>query len=842
MALTKRAVLERLVSSELRALAGGRVPARVARRRDAIVGVLASARDVKLADIIATLSAKRLGELHEDLGLGKAPPRRAAIAALLGRVRPSKRRARPADPVALIRACFRSIRRLEPVRGCPGYWVADDGRVVSLLRVEPHIMRRLYTGRHRYAFVDLRGSGGSRRISVPRLVLSTFAGPPSPETAVARHLNGGRRDCRIENLAWLPREVLQNDVVQPSRRKRVTDTASSEAIARVRRRFPDVREMHSVPGQPSYVVDDEGNVYSQWSRGVRRIMGLRDPFDTLTLTGPDGSVERRTRSVIVATAFRGPPPSPAHVAVHRDGDRSNFRADNIDWGRRSRSIDKAPPATDDEVRAIRFLAERGESKARIARAFERSLMSVRGITSGRAYRDVPNGDGASVLDALSAARRERVFLETMAGAALRPEERSRREVEAVLRTVGDGARIAQAPGLPAAYFVTDLGQVVSLRGWPLRPPRLLSTRGGSVKIHDGGELRVSVAQLVFEAFLGERPERVRHLDGDPDNNRASNLAWSARAQRKEDSWRPGDERVQACFPDAGELAPIPGAPLYYVSKPGRVYSAIHARAREIRGTDTPHGRVVTLQGFAGERVVRLLSHLVARAFVANPRRHRIVVHCDGDGSNNRAENLAWARAAERHPIAPPTWPESEAIARIRAEFPSAGVIRRLVAVPGYFVDDRGNVYSVLSGTPRRLRGSRGYSVELPGGGPKRVSAPIAQLVASVFLPRPRALNAVVRHKNGDASDNRAENLFWAPRGSGSRGSSRELDADVVRAVRVLAKQGVRYDDLGRALGVTGSMAGMVARRKSYRDVDDRPFDPTRLPDTLRRLFLAARRA
>jgi hypothetical protein len=46
---------------------------------------------------------------------------------------------------------------------------------------------------------------------------------------------------------------------------------------------------------------------------------------------------------------------------------------------------------------------------------------------------------------------------------------------------------------------------------------------------------------VLEAFIGPRPENceVRHLDGDPSNNRLDNLAWGTKAENQADKVRHG---------------------------------------------------------------------------------------------------------------------------------------------------------------------------------------------------------------------------------------------------------------------------------------------------------------
>lgn len=51
----------------------------------------------------------------------------------------------------------------------------------------------------------------------------------------------------------------------------------------------------------------------------------------------------------------------------------------------------------------------------------------------------------------------------------------------------------------------------------------------------------TIHQLVTEAFVGPRPtgSEVRHLDGNPANNRASNLAWGTRRENMADARRHG---------------------------------------------------------------------------------------------------------------------------------------------------------------------------------------------------------------------------------------------------------------------------------------------------------------
>jgi hypothetical protein len=64
---------------------------------------------------------------------------------------------------------------------------------------------------------------------------------------------------------------------------------------------------------------------------------------------------------------------------------------------------------------------------------------------------------------------------------------------------------------------------------------------------------VGVHQLVADAFLGGRPSvqhQVRHLDGNPANNCASNLAWGTAAENAADRLRHGRYERGARHPNA----------------------------------------------------------------------------------------------------------------------------------------------------------------------------------------------------------------------------------------------------------------------------------------------------
>lgn len=120
------------------------------------------------------------------------------------------------------------------------------------------------------------------------------------------------------------------------------------------------------------------------------------------------------------------------------------------------------------------------------------------------------------------------------------------------------------PGFEGCYQVSDEGRVRSLdrivysdRGkgpvpWRIKGKVLAPGKIGSVRnskrylaVHlslDGAIFPRTLHSLVMEAFVGPRPDgqEIRHLDGDPENFRLSNLAYGTKEENDADKRRHGN--------------------------------------------------------------------------------------------------------------------------------------------------------------------------------------------------------------------------------------------------------------------------------------------------------------
>lgn len=111
-------------------------------------------------------------------------------------------------------------------------------------------------------------------------------------------------------------------------------------------------------------------------------------------------------------------------------------------------------------------------------------------------------------------------------------------------------------GFEGLYVVSNTGRVRSLPrsgtrrdrmygGHDLKPARQISGHLAVSLSHDNQGHTQSVHVLVCEAFHGPRPEgsEVRHLNGNPADNRALNLVWGTRSENELDKVRHGTHHL-----------------------------------------------------------------------------------------------------------------------------------------------------------------------------------------------------------------------------------------------------------------------------------------------------------
>lgn len=112
--------------------------------------------------------------------------------------------------------------QFRPIEGYAGYFISDQGRVMSTRRKSgPHILSQRST-KSGYREVMISVKCNLVTLYVARLVLAAFEGyPADPWLCYAHHLNGDMSDCRLENLEWIVCETTDEYDPNVSKRRGV---------------------------------------------------------------------------------------------------------------------------------------------------------------------------------------------------------------------------------------------------------------------------------------------------------------------------------------------------------------------------------------------------------------------------------------------------------------------------------------------------------------------------------------------------------------------------------------------------------------------------------------------
>lgn len=154
-------------------------------------------------------------------------------------------------------------------------------------------------------------------------------------------------------------------------------------------------------------------------------------------------------------------------------------------------------------------------------------------------------------------------------------------------------------------------------------------------------------------------------------------------------------------------------------------------------------------------------------------------------------------------------------------------------VPGfsnYSVDELGNVYNTVRNVQLRLHDANGYlQARLINDAGKRINTGAHRVVAMTWVG-PIPTGYWVNHKNGNRSDNRAENLeITTPQAnhihardvlqrkyiSSTQCKSRKLAPESIDAIKALRTLGWTHRQIGKAMQVSGTCIGLILRGESW---------------------------
>lgn len=259
---------------------------------------------------------------------------------------------------------------------------------------------------------------------------------------------------------------------------------------------------------------------------------------------------------LVIYAFGDEQPSPEHVIMHIDGDNSNNNIDNLRWAtmkevtQQAIELGKKKPVTQEKRKR---LSEQIKQKWESEEYRKNQVEQTKQLWADPEYK-------ARVSKAISDGWKRR-----------REEKERLKALEPIPAPyhVPDlpGEEWRDCKGFEGHYAVSNYGRVKSLDRilphknygtWHIREKLLKPGWTGpgelkyqSVALHIGkGKMENhKVHRLVAEAFIPkvEGKDFINHIDGDKNNNAASNLEWCTCKENSEHAWQTGlCDNIIAC--------------------------------------------------------------------------------------------------------------------------------------------------------------------------------------------------------------------------------------------------------------------------------------------------------
>jgi HNH endonuclease/NUMOD1 domain len=165
---------------------------------------------------------------------------------------------------------------------------------------------------------------------------------------------------------------------------------------------------------------------------------------------------------------------------------------------------------------------------------------------------------------------------------------------------------------------------------------------------DGTEKLINtiVHSLVAKALVPNPSnfKRVRHIDGDTNNNVSGNLEWCS-AKKPEENFDHTKANYIEFNTDGVVGRVLREYPGYVIERDAQIYSLKTKKYRKTALQDTGYVRVGVMP-ITGKVRMEYVHTLVAKAYIDNPSNLPQVDHIDTNKSNNCVENLAWVTGSE----------------------------------------------------------------------------------------------------------------------------------------------------------------------------------------------------
>lgn len=154
-----------------------------------------------------------------------------------------------------------------------------------------------------------------------------------------------------------------------------------------------------IPGYPKYQVSNLGNVLGP--RGLRKHVLDKNGYPYFSISLSNGTCKNFWIHKLVCQMFNGPKPFESAQALHRNGIKTDVRAENLYWGSHQQNMDDMvrqgassvgerhgkAVLTWDIIREIRKQHSEGISKIELARKFLVSPQNIGYIIRHKTWRE-----------------------------------------------------------------------------------------------------------------------------------------------------------------------------------------------------------------------------------------------------------------------------------------------------------------------------------------------------------------------------------------------------------------------------------------------------------------------
>lgn len=215
----------------------------------------------------------------------------------------------------------------------PGYEISSHGRVRNGKTLRD---MRLGSDGSGYSQVMLPTPQGRKTLKVHRSVLEVFGTAPSdPAAQIVNHIDGNKKNARIENLEWVTHRQNTQHAVRTGLHRGGREPGHARNPGRNIQTFVPIsgfetEEWAAIPCNPDYEVSTLGRVRNARTNRILHQSTDGSGYPHISIPTSTG---RKTLKIhrLLAEIFKPSSDPLAIIVNHIDGNKQNARLENLEW-------------------------------------------------------------------------------------------------------------------------------------------------------------------------------------------------------------------------------------------------------------------------------------------------------------------------------------------------------------------------------------------------------------------------------------------------------------------------------------------------------------------------------